>query len=207
MRYSSIIFDFDGTLADTLPWMRSVFNELAEEYGFRKLAPEDFLAHRDLHGTALFKAVELPLWKVPLVVAAMRRKMAQSKEPLKLYEGIPEGLAALKSSGAQLAVCSSNSEENVRKILGAISQLIDEFSCGVSMFGKGARLRQLMNARNWPPQSCLYVGDELRDAEAAKKAGMHFGAVTWGQHSKELLSQQNPAHIFDSPSQLRSVLS
>jgi phosphoglycolate phosphatase len=56
-----IIFDSDGTLADTLPWMRSVFNELAEEHRFRKVAPQEFEAFRDLHGRELLRRLELGL--------------------------------------------------------------------------------------------------------------------------------------------------
>ena len=55
LKYRLAIFDSDGTLADTLPWMRSIFNELAEEHGFRRLAPDDFQRMRDLHGGALLR--------------------------------------------------------------------------------------------------------------------------------------------------------
>ncbi|HYV30928.1 MAG TPA: HAD hydrolase-like protein, partial [Candidatus Binatia bacterium] len=69
MKYRLAIFDSDGTLADTLPWMRSVFNELAEEHGFRRVEPHDYERFRDLHGTALLRELGLPLWKLPRVVS------------------------------------------------------------------------------------------------------------------------------------------
>ena len=52
LKYRLAIFDSDGTLADTLPWMRSVFNDLAEEHGFRRVEPHDYERFRDLHGNA-----------------------------------------------------------------------------------------------------------------------------------------------------------
>ena len=65
-----VIFDCDGTLADTLPWMRSVFNELAEEHGFRRVDAHDYEQFRDLHGSALLRALGLPFWKLPRVVGS-----------------------------------------------------------------------------------------------------------------------------------------
>ncbi|PYJ01367.1 MAG: hypothetical protein DME25_18275, partial [Verrucomicrobia bacterium] len=76
MKYRLAIFDSDGTLADTLPWMRSVFNELAEEHGFRRVELHDYERCRDLHGTALLRELGLPLWKLPRVVSSMRRRMS-----------------------------------------------------------------------------------------------------------------------------------
>jgi phosphoglycolate phosphatase len=49
MKYQLVIFDSDGTLADTLPWMRTVFNELALTHGFKQVDPEDHKRMRDLH--------------------------------------------------------------------------------------------------------------------------------------------------------------
>src|SRR6476620_7082112 len=112
MKYQLAIFDSDGTLADTLPWMRTVFNELADEHGFRKVAPEDYERFRDVHGSALLKALELPLWKLPRVVSAMRGKMALHIDKFSLYAGISEMLHRLSASGVRLAIVSSNSQEN-----------------------------------------------------------------------------------------------
>src|SRR5215204_6389252 len=82
------IFDFDGTLADTLPWMRSVFNELAEEHGFRRVDAHDYEQFRDLHGSALLRALGLPFWKLPRVVNSMRRRMAGHLGQLFLFPGV-----------------------------------------------------------------------------------------------------------------------
>ena len=85
MKYQLAIFDSDGTLADTLPWMRSVFNELAEEFGFRKVEPHEYERFKNLHGPALFRELKLPLWKLPRVVQAMRRRMSAHSGSFQLY--------------------------------------------------------------------------------------------------------------------------
>jgi phosphoglycolate phosphatase len=207
LKYRLVIFDSDGTLADTLPWMRSVFNDLAEEHGFRKVAPEEYERFQDLHGTALLRALELPLWKLPRVMSGMRKKMAQHQGHLALFNGISEALGRLAGNGIQLAVVSSNSTDNVQRILGpANTALITRFDCGVSMFGKASKIRAVVRRSGVPASEAIYVGDEIRDAEAARKAGVGFGAVTWGQHSPAALQATNPDMLFRSVSDMAEEL-
>src|SRR5689334_22096547 len=116
MKYRLVIFDSDGTLADTLPWMRSQFNELAVEHGFRRVEPHEYERFRDLHGTALLRELGLPLWKLPRVVSAMRRRMTEHTGEFTLFPGISETLARLTKAGLQLAMVSSNSRANVERV-------------------------------------------------------------------------------------------
>ena len=197
MKYRLAIFDSDGTLADTLPWMRGIFNELAEQHGFRRVEPCDYERFRDLHGSALLRELGLPLWKLPRVVNSMRRRMSEHTGTLSLFPGISDVLARLAAGGVQLAIVSSNSRQNVERVLGADNaRLMTHFACGVSMLGKAAKLRQVIRRSNVQPSEAIYIGDEIRDAEAAAKAGIAFGAVTWGQHRQEILGRQNPAKMF-----------
>jgi len=170
LKYRLAIFDSDGTLADTLPWMRSVFNELAEEHGFRRVEPHDYERFRDLHGTALLRELGLPLWKLPRVVSSMRRRMSEHTGTLSLFAGTSEVLQRLAARGFQLAVVSSNSRENVERVLGVNNAvLIAHFACGVSVLGKAARLLQVIRRSSVRRPEAIYIGDEIRDAEAAGK--------------------------------------
>lgn len=207
MKFQLVMFDSDGTLADTLPWMRSVFNDLADEHGFRRVPADDFERMRDLHGSALLDELDLPIWKLPRVVSAMRKRMAAHNGTLAAFNGVPGMLEKLREAGAQLAVVSSNSRVNVERVLGPeVSGLIHHFACGVSMFGKAARLREVVRASRLAKQSAIYIGDEIRDAEAARKAGVAFGAVAWGQHSEQALRAQNPAEFFNSVDEVAEKL-
>ena len=196
VKYRLAIFDSDGTLADTLPWVRSIFNELAEEHGFRRVEPGEYERFRDLHGAALLRELGLPLWKLPRVVSSMRRRMSEHAGTLSLFPGSSDVLIRLAAAGVQLAVVSSNSRENVGRVLGDDARLIAHFACGASMLGKAARLRQVIRQSAVQPSQAIYIGDEIRDAEAAGKAGIAFGAVTWGQHRPETLGRHNPAELF-----------
>jgi len=207
VKYRLAIFDSDGTLADTLPWMRSVFNDLAEEHGFRRVEPRDYERFRDLHGSALLRELGLPLWKLPRVVSSMRRRMSEHTGALSLFPGISDVLARLAASGIRLAIVSSNSRENVERVLGRDNaRLIAHFACGVSMMGKAAKLRHVIRRSPVQGPQAIYIGDEIRDAEAAGKAGIAFGAVTWGQHSQEILGRQNPAEMFATVQEIADKL-
>jgi phosphoglycolate phosphatase len=82
-------------------------------------------------------------------------------------------------------------------VLGAEnSKRVAHFACGVSMFGKASKLREVLHRGNVLPTEAIYIGDEIRDAEAAAKVRIAFGAATWGQHSLEALRAQNPTEIF-----------
>jgi len=74
------------------------------------------------------------------------------------------------------------------------------------MFGKAAKLRQALRHCSVQPPEAIYVDDELRDAEAAARTGIAFGAVTWGQHGAEILCAQGPAQIFTTVRDLADKL-
>lgn len=207
MKYQLAIFDSDGTLADTLPWLRSIFNELAEEHGFKRVEPQDYERFRELHGTALLRELGLPIWKLPRVAGSMRRRMTEHTGEFSLFPGTGEVLQRLAADGIQLAVVSSNSRANVERVLGVANvRLMRHFACGVSLFGKAARLRQLLRQVGIPQSQAIYIGDEIRDAEAAEKAGIAFGAVTWGHHPEKSLRAKLPAEVFKTVQEIADTL-
>lgn len=192
-----MVFDSDGTLSDTLPWLRSVYNGIAAGRGLRTFSEEEFERHRDLHGRALLEAAGVPLWKLPLLMRDFRSRMESHSGPLHPFPGIPETLLRLHGGGLRLAVVSSNSRPNVERILGPeVSALFEAFECGSSLFGKASRLKSLLRRCRVGPEEAVYVGDEVRDAEAAREAGMRFAGVCWGQHRPDTLRKQVPDFLF-----------
>ena len=70
------------------------------------------------------------------------------------------------------------------------------------LFGKEKPIRKQVNAVDIPPQRMIYVGDEVRDIEAGRKAGIEVAAVTWGLNSSSLLQRYRPTLLVDEPSEL-----
>jgi phosphoglycolate phosphatase len=141
------------------------------------------------------------------VVRGMRRRMAEHTGKFPLFPGVSDVLTRLAAGGVQLAIVSSNSRENVERVLGANNaRLIAHFACGASVLGKAARLRQVVRRSAVPRPQAIYIGDEIRDAEAAGKAGIAFGAVAWGHHRQEILCRQNPVEMFATVQEIADKL-
>lgn len=206
MRYRLAIFDFDGTLADSLPWFRSVVNVLADEHGFRRVEEHELERLRGQAARQIVAHLGVPAWKLPRVAQRMRQLMARDIGLISPFPGVDRLLRELAGRGAQIAVVTSNSVENVRQILGPESAaLIHHYECGASMFGKRPKLRAVLRSSGVPAAEALCIGDEVRDLEAARAEGIAFGAVTWGYTYPEALRAHDPEEFFESLEEILSL--
>jgi phosphoglycolate phosphatase len=195
MPYDLIIFDLDGTLADSLAFFARVHGELADRHGFRRVTAPEFEALRSHSPREIMRRVGLPRWKLPLVARSFVRLMRQVDIPL--FAGIDEVLARLQESGATLALVSSNSAGNCRRILGdAHWQRLAHVECGASIFGKRRRITRAVRVTGIDPARAIYIGDQISDAVATRKAGVAFGAVAWGYATRDALERMQPQHLF-----------
>ena len=200
MNYDLAIFDFDGTLADSFPFFVSVFNTIAERHQFRQIDTARIDSLRHLSARQMMQHVGMPAWKLPVVSKTFITMMKESAANVPVFEGIDAALRAIAAHGIELAIISSNSEQNVRAVLGVeLSGLIGRFECGMSIFGKASRLKQLIRDSGTSPASAIYIGDQDTDAIAAGKSGMAFGAVSWGYAPIEILRAHNPTVEFATP--------
>lgn len=191
------IFDFDGTLADTFPFFVGIFNELALHHGFRTVAPDEIPALRQLAVREIMRHLELPLWKLPVVTRSFLARMKAQTTGIHLFPGIDAALASLAASGTQLAIVSSNSTGNIRHVLGARNmELVSQFECGATLFGKAARLKKVLKRSGVAAADAIYVGDQSTDFEAASAAGIPFGAVAWGYADPAALRRLSPQREF-----------
>jgi phosphoglycolate phosphatase len=194
--YTLAAFDFDGTLADTLPWFDSVIDDVAQRYGFRQASAEEkaMLRHRDARQIMAYLGI--PLWKAPAIMTHMRRLMDEHAAQIAVFPGIAGQLQTLKDGGMRLALVSSNSSGNVRRVLGdTLAGLFDHYECGVDLFGKSAKLKRLRR-HHVSDGRMILVGDELRDIQAARDAGVDAGAVAWGYNHIDALRVARPDVVF-----------
>lgn len=206
MSYRLFIFDFDGTLADSFPFFVQVFNQLADEYDFGRIDPGQIHTYRHFTPRQMMQKVAMPAWKLPAVGKRFIGLMNQNASGIALFDGVDEMLAKLASGGALLAIVSSNSEQNVRQILGASNaRHFSQLECGMSMFGKASRIRKVIKTAGVPHSEVIYIGDQLPDLEAAHKVNVAFGAVGWGYAAIESLRAHLPAVEFDTVSSIARV--
>lgn len=207
MKYRLLIFDFDGTLADSFPWFLRAINEAADRYRFRPLAEEKVEALRAHGARKMIEHLDVPAWKLPLIARYLRRAMARELDRIPLFPGVDGLLSRLAGQGTILAIVTSNSEENVRRVLGAENaSLVRHYACGASLFGKRPLLTRVVRTSGVPPEEALCIGDEIRDLEAARAAGLPFGAVTWGYTHGDALRSLGPDELFTTIEELSERL-
>lgn len=124
-----------------------------------------------------------------------------------LFPGIRELVLELKARGVGLGILTSNSEENVRKLLRARGLDVFDFIHSESnLLGKNRALLHLLQKHALNRESVLYVGDEVRDIEACQKISVAIIAVTWGFHRRELLGRHHPTYLVDSADEIRAIV-
>jgi len=206
MKYRLVIFDFDGTLADSFPFFIRVFNQLADQHGFKRIDPDLAPTYRSYDARQIMEQVGMPAWKLPLVAKSFISLMRQNAASISLFEHTDDMLLHLANKGVTLAIVSSNSYDNVSQILGpANTRLISQFECGVSIFGKSARIRKALKKTGVPCSEAIYIGDQVTDLEAARREKVAFGAVSWGYGTIESLREHFPEEEFDSVSAIRRI--
>ncbi|WP_175777220.1 HAD hydrolase-like protein [Burkholderia anthina] len=188
MPYRLIAFDFDGTLADSLDCFLAALTQASRLHGFRDATPELRPALRGMSAREIIRALDVPMWKVPRVTVDMRRLMRPHIAQVKLFPGVDDTFDALAARGIRIAIATSNTEDIVRDRLGPrASRHVDFFACGIPLFGKARRLRALVREAGMPPADVLYIGDEIRDADAAHRASIAFLGVAWGYTAPDAL--------------------
>ncbi|MEA1941929.1 MAG: HAD hydrolase-like protein [Pseudomonadota bacterium] len=202
-RYDLIIFDFDGTLADSLTWFRSVLGDIVDKHGLPPIDDARAEALRNLPPKAIMNELGIPSWKIPLLAADVRTRAARNVDKIHLFEGVRELVETLSDSGVKLAVVSSNGETAVRAVLGdALCERFDIFACGAALFGKASIFRKVIRKAGTTPARTLSVGDEVRDIDAARETGCAAGAASWGFATRDVLKAQSPDFIFDRPCEI-----
>ncbi len=206
MRYRLIVWDFDGTLADTLALSVEIFNAFAARHGFRPL--DDLAAARGLNTRTFFWKYRIPLWKLPKLGADYRAAVRGRMASIRLFAGLADLIRDLRGGGCRLGVLSSNAAENIRACLDAngAGEAFDFVVGYPRLFGKATAIRKLLRREGVGPREFLYVGDEVRDVEAARKAGVDVAAVAWGYNTAELLAGAAPTYLWPSPDEARKWL-
>jgi phosphoglycolate phosphatase-like HAD superfamily hydrolase len=204
----TIIFDFDGTLADTFEVIVSITNSLAVEFGYQPVGEKDIPKLQNLSSREIVRQSGISFFKIPFLIKRLRRELENRITEVNLFPGIKKLIIDLKAEGYSLGIITSNSRENVIALM-AINGLENSFDfiCSSSkLFGKHKSIAKLLKREKLNRQDVFYVGDETRDIDAAKKAGVRAIAVSWGFNSPEALARHNPDFLASNPQELREFI-
>lgn len=206
MRYPLVIFDFDGTLADSFPWVLKTMDEVSDRFKFRRVRDGELEELRYCDAREVMRRLGVPRWKLPMIARYVRTRMAADVDQIGLFPGAGEMIDQLADAGLRLAVVSANGEATIRAVLGAHARRISAVSGGVSLFGKRGKLLRMSRLAGVEPRRVMVIGDELRDLNAAKAARMAFGAVSWGLTRPEAMEAGKPDALFHQMSDIPKVL-
>ena len=201
----ALLWDFDGTLADTLRQALDVYNRLAPDYGFRAI--DDPQLARGMTMRQFMKFHGVPTWCVPALFLEFLKSIKQTNIP-QLFPGMADVLRQLCNGGYRQGVVSSNATETIRTCVRehGVEDVFDIVAGILRLFGKQRRLRQAVRELNAAPENCLYIGDEVRDIEAAAACGIAAASVTWGLNTREILEKHDPVFLVDSVSDLPALV-
>jgi len=199
-----LIFDFDGTIADTLGAIVRITNRIAPEYGYSLTTPEKLKYYQSLSTQEMLKQAEIPLFRLPFLLRRVRKELSNELPTVPLVPHLSDALHELAAAGHQLMVMSSNSSKNIESFLvqHGIRDLFHMVQGGVGLLSKARSLRRIIQKRGMDFSQVIYIGDETRDVDASKQVGILMAAVSWGFSSREALAEQAPTFLIDHPRQL-----
>ncbi|MEB3274804.1 MAG: HAD hydrolase-like protein [Prochlorothrix sp.] len=201
------LFDFDGTLADSLDTVIAIANRLAPEFGYPPTTAAEIEQLRNVSSRDILRSGRVARWKIPFLLRRLNRELWGELDQLRWIAGMEPVLRQLEAEGHQLGLVTSNSGRNVRQFL-ADRQMLTRFKvlqAGVTILGKQRVLKRLVRRQGWAAEQVCYVGDEVRDVEAARGAGVRSIAVTWGFNTTTVLNRANPDYLIDHPAELIEI--
>jgi phosphoglycolate phosphatase len=209
MEYDTILFDFDGTLADSEHLSLDIMNTLAPEFGYAPIAPDEIPKLKLMSAWQLLdQRSGIPLWnfaKIRRLEKRVREEFQARSKELHVFPGIPELIRDMHASGYRIGVVSSNVQTIVEDVLREAEITVEFIHAGSKFFGKARAIRAALKGYLLDRARVIYVADELRDIDACRKVGIRMLAVGWGFNSPDALRNAG-ARVAATPAELLRIL-
>lgn len=202
----TVIFDFDGTLANSLATAVVIYNQMAPGFKCKTITEVDVQELRSMKAHEVFSHLNIGFIKLPILLARGKRKM--KIKDIKPFDGIIETVKELLNQNHTLGILTSNSKKNIEEFL----KLNDLEGCfefvytSRKLFAKSIMLFKIMAEHKLKAEDVFYVCDETRDIEASRRLHIPAISVTWGYNTKEALARLNPDFLIDEPKELLRVV-
>lgn len=201
-----ILFDFDGTIVQSLRLALLILNKMAEKYRYRTISMEEMQILKHLPLTERLKEIGFPIHQIPAMAAESAALYRRGIAELKPVPGVGKVLSALKEEGCGLSILSSNSVDNIEEFLHKNRLELFEHICSANnLFGKDKSLQKFIRKYGASKDGLLYVGDETRDIDACKKVGVRIAAAAWGYDPLPLLRSKQPDFIAEVPEDILRI--
>lgn len=196
----NIIFDFDGTICDSFETTLGIANDYLARFGKKQVDPKRF---KEEGIEEIIKDYKLNKFQILLYVLKGRRELAKHISKLHTFPELKETISKLSEDNT-LGIVSSNSRRNIQKFLKkeGMDKYFRFIESSPTIFEKSKKIKLVIRRYKFEKNQTIYVGDEVRDIQAAKKAAIKCITVTWGFANKNLLKRSHPDFLIDSPKEL-----
>jgi phosphoglycolate phosphatase len=213
---SAVVFDFDGTIANTLPFTFKKIIEIAKKMKIKKindLAQKELIKKiRSSTYEKLLKEFEISWLKYPLIIWEIKKaqkELGKEIDKIKPFPKIDRVLKKIKREKLQIFILSSNIKSSIETFIKNHNwqELIDDIYTGSNLLGKDKDLIYMLKKHKLKKDEVIYVADELRDVLACKKIGIEMIGVAWGLHYPRLLKEYGAKFIAKKPEDILLALS
>ena len=212
-RFDLIIFDWDGTLVNSIDWIASCLQHAAVQCG--QPVPETRTA-KDVIGLSINKAMQSLFSKADpqaleqLVACYSQRYFSKPISQDDLFPGVHNMLVQLNEAGYQLAVATGKTRAGLQQALQATGteKLFSVTRCADETASKPdpRMLNEIIQHTNAKKERALMVGDSIHDLQMALNASISAIAVSCGAHSAEFLQQHQPLLCLQQPTELLNII-
>jgi len=201
------IFDFDGTLANSVDLIVDLYNEHAGKYDYETITADEFPQLRRMGYRQAMNHKGIKLRKVPRMVMHIGKEMRTRMTEVEPYDGVQQVLKKLKKDGYMVGILTSNQASLVQDFLHTHTfPKLDFIVSERAVFGKDKALSRIMKRYDLSNDQIVYIGDEPRDVVACNKANIQIVGVTWGLGGKEGYELNKPDVVVSDMKDLKPAI-
>lgn len=206
-RFDTIIFDFDGVLADTFPFYLGYINKYLKNRGQEALNKKQVENLKMMRPMEIFGYLNVSILKIPFFSNSVRKEMSRHIGKISMDKSFKKVLFELKTLDIRMGIISSNSEQNVKKFVEFNEvNFFDFILAGGSVLRKHKLINSGIKKFKLNKDKTLKIGDEIRDINAARKVGIKVAVVNWGYNSEKFLMENDPDYLIKKPRDIFSII-
>lgn len=201
-----VIFDFDGTIANTEEASFAVYEQMTKQYNIHPMSKTELRSIKRLPLRKRIQSHGIPYHRLPKLIMESQTQMSRHMEHAYPFEGIPLLLESLKKN-KKLIIVSSNNKKLIKTFLKrhGLNHFVKVYG-GAALFGKAKTIKKALNKMNVDVDESIYIGDETRDIEACKAIGLDMIAVSWGYDDRTLLIEEQAPYVANTVDELMQII-
>lgn len=204
-KINTIIFDFDGTIADSFEQSIEIIYELSKKTNLDLTKEKiiDYIKNKELK--KIIKEFNINKLKLLYYIWKIKREFKKRVNNVKPFPKIKNIIFQL-SKKYDLIIVSNNDKKTIQDFLEKYEINYFNEIYQTSLFGKTKTINQIIKNHKLHKKDVIYIGDETKDITASKKANIKILSVTYGFNSKKLIQKHRPNYMVDSCEEIIEIL-